>query len=131
MLGYGYDPMLSEGAVRRPPVFRRRPSCSALLKKGATSSIMSPGRKERSSWWRSGGLSIHDLIIPIAKSLRIGLRSMPGAEGCDIVLIWYVGNLDNVSGMAYARPGDVIFPLPATLWWHGDTSDEDVRAVRH
>lgn len=74
MLNYGYDPALSEGAVK-PPVFLTSTFIFNSAEEGAISLTMFPDAvnhlRERATGW-----FIRALIIPTAKSLRTDWPSM-------------------------------------------------------
>ena len=67
-LNYGYDPALSEGAVKSP-VFLTQAFIFNRANDGRDFSIMFPAAARRQADW-----SIPALLIPTAKSLRTGWR---------------------------------------------------------
>ena len=104
MLGYGYDPLLSEGAVK-PPVFLTSTFVFRSAEEGAISSTTRPGAASRRRAKRPAS-SIRASTTRTARSSRIGWRPIEGAEAC----ILFSSGMSAIATtiLAFTRPGDVI-----------------------
>jgi hypothetical protein len=75
MTAFGYDPALSEGAVK-PPVFLTSTFVFQSAEQAPNSSMSSLGASQRLAAWEREGWFIPASTIPIWRSSRIDWRSM-------------------------------------------------------
>ena len=104
MLGYGYDPSLSEGAVK-PPVFLTSTFVFKTAEEGKDFFDYVSGRREPPQG-EGAGLVYSRFNHPNSEIVEDRLAVYEGAEGC---LLFSSGMSAIATTMlAYARPGDVI-----------------------
>lgn len=104
MLGYGYDPLLSEGAVK-PPVFLTSTFVFRTAEEGRDFFDYTAGRREP----REGaatGLVYSRFNHPNSEIVEDRLAAYEGAESC----ILFSSGMSAIATtiLAFARPGDVI-----------------------
>ncbi len=121
MLNYGYDPELSEGAVK-PPVFLTSTFVFKSAEDGRDFFDYVSGRKvppeaAARDW------SIRASTIPIARSSRIVLRSM-NVRKAEPSFPRYGRDLDHSAGLRPSRRCNRAFP--ATLRRNGNPAFEDI-----
>lgn len=104
MLGYGYDPMLSEGAVK-PPVFLTSTFVFATAEEGRDFFDYVSGRKAPPSG-AGAGLVYSRFNHPNSEIVEDRLAIYEGAEAA--ILFSSGMSAITTSLMAYTRPGDVI-----------------------
>src|SRR5215470_10999378 len=104
MLGYGYDPLLSEGAVK-PPVFLTSTFVFRTAEEGRDFFDYTAGRREPPSG-TAAGLVYSRFNHPNSEIVEDRLAAYEGAETC----ILFSSGMSAISTtiLAYARPGDVI-----------------------
>ncbi|MBN9063549.1 MAG: methionine gamma-lyase [Rhizobiales bacterium 65-9] len=104
MLGYGFDPLLSEGAVK-PPVFLTSTFVFQSAEEGRDFFDYTSGRKEppRGS---TSGLVYSRFNHPNSEIVEDRLAIYEGAEAC--ILFSSGMSAITTSILAFARPGDVI-----------------------
>jgi methionine-gamma-lyase len=104
MLSYGYDPMLSEGAVK-PPVFLTSTFVFKSAEEGKDFFDFTAGRREPSQGTQSG-LVYSRFNHPNSEIVEDRLAVYEGAEAC----ILFSSGMSAISTtlLAYCRPGDVI-----------------------
>ncbi|MEH2510439.1 methionine-gamma-lyase [Nitrobacteraceae bacterium AZCC 1564] len=105
MLGYGYDPMLSEGAVK-PPVFLTSTFVFGTAEEGRDFFDYVSGRKKPPAGG-GAGLVYSRFNHPNSEIVEDRLAIYEGAEAA--ILFSSGMSAISTSLMAYARPGDVIF----------------------
>lgn len=105
MLGYGYDPMLSEGAVK-PPVFLTSTFVFGTAEEGRDFFDYVAGRKTPPAG-AGAGLIYSRFNHPNSEIVEDRLAIYEGAEAA--ILFSSGMSAISTSLMAYARPGDVIF----------------------
>ena len=128
MLGYGYDPALSEGSVK-PPVFLTSTFVFRTAEEGRDYFDYMAGRRAPPVEGAEPASSTRASIIPISKSSRIGLRSTRKPKAG---LVFSSGMSAIVTTiLAYVRPGETYPAQPPALWRHGSSHRQDARAVRH
>ncbi len=105
MLSYGFDPRLSEGAVRPGRCFSPRPSCSDLRKRGAISSISFPAERKSPSG-TGAGLVYSRFNHPNSEIVEDRLAIYEEAEA----FILFSSGMSAIATtlLALARPGDAI-----------------------
>ncbi len=125
MLGYGYDPGLSEGSVK-PPVFLTSTFVFKTAEEGRDFFDIMAGRRARRAKGRRAS-SIRASTIPISRSSRIASRSTKRRKA------------GSSSPPAWPRSPRRCSPMcgrarraaqPAALRRHGDAALEDARAFR-
>jgi methionine-gamma-lyase len=104
MLGYGYDPMLSEGAVK-PPVFLTSTFVFGSAEEGRDFFDYVSGRKKPPAG-TGAGLVYSRFNHPNSEIVEDRLAVYEGAESA--ILFSSGMSAISTSLMAYARPGDVI-----------------------
>jgi methionine-gamma-lyase len=104
MLGYGYDPALSEGAVK-PPVFLTSTFVFASAEEGRDFFDYASGRKKPPAG-SGAGLVYSRFNHPNSEIVEDRLAIYEGAESC---MLFSSGmSAITTSILAFARPGDVI-----------------------
>ena len=104
MLSYGYDPMLSEGAVK-PPVFLTSTFVFGSAEEGRDFFDYASGRKQPPQG-SAAGLVYSRFNHPNSEIVEDRLAIYEGAESC--VLFSSGMSAITTTILAYARPGDVI-----------------------
>ena len=104
MLGYGYDPMLSEGAVK-PPVFLTSTFVFGTAEEGRDFFDYVSGRKQPPAGG-GAGLVYSRFNHPNSEIVEDRLAVYEGAESC--VLFSSGMSAITTTILAFARPGDVI-----------------------
>src|SRR6188768_4139934 len=104
MLGYGYDPLLSEGAVK-PPVFLTSTFVFRSAEEGRDFFDYVSGRKEAPEG-QGSGLVYSRFNHPNSEIVEDRLAVYERAEAC--VLFASGMAAITTSLMAYLRPGDVV-----------------------
>ena len=105
MVGYGYDPALSEGAVK-PPVFLTSTFVFTTAEEGKEFFDYVAGRREPPQGDGGRASSIRASTTRTARSSRTGSRSIEDAEAG---LVFSSGmSAIATTILAFARPGDVI-----------------------
>lgn len=104
MLGYGFDPLLSEGAVK-PPVFLTSTFVFQSAEEGRDFFDYTSGRKEPPKGSTSG-LVYSRFNHPNSEIVEDRLAIYEGAEAC--ILFSSGMSAITTSILSYARPGDVI-----------------------
>jgi methionine-gamma-lyase len=104
MLGYGYDPLLSEGAVK-PPVFLTSTFVFRSAEEGRDFFDYTSGRKEPPKG-AAAGLVYSRFNHPNSEIVEDRLAAYEGAEAC----ILFSSGMSAIATclLAFARPGDVI-----------------------
>ncbi|HLM12722.1 MAG TPA: cystathionine gamma-synthase family protein [Reyranella sp.] len=104
MLSYGYDPMLSEGAVK-PPVFLTSTFVFGSAEEGRDFFDYSAGRKKPPEG-TGAGLVYSRFNHPNSEIVEDRLAVYEGAESC----VLFSSGMSAISTtiLAFARPGDVI-----------------------
>jgi methionine-gamma-lyase len=104
MLGYGYDPLLSEGAVK-PPVFLTSTFVFRTAEEGRDFFDYTAGRREPPKG-KPAGLVYSRFNHPNSEIVEDRLAAYEGAEGC----ILFSSGMAAIATtlLAFARPGDVI-----------------------
>ena len=104
MLGYGYDPMLSEGAVK-PPVFLTSTFVFGSAEEGRDFFDYTAGRKKPPEG-TGAGLVYSRFNHPNSEIVEDRLAVYEGAESC----VLFSSGMSAISTtiLAFARPGDVI-----------------------
>ena len=107
MLSYGYDPKLSEGAVK-PPVFLTSTFVFGSAEEGRTSSTMPRGARSRPKV-PAPASSTRASTTPTARSSRTGSRSTR-ARNLRAVFLRHVGDLHDDPGLRPPRRRHPAFP---------------------
>lgn len=104
MLGYGYDPLLSEGAVK-PPVFLTSTFVFRSAEQGRDFFDYTAGRRQPPQG-QSGGLVYSRFNHPNSEIVEDRLAAYEGAESC----ILFSSGMSAIATtiLAFTRPGDVI-----------------------
>src|SRR6187431_3397771 len=104
MLGYGYDPLLSEGAVK-PPVFLTSTFVFRSAEEGRDFFDYSSGRREPPAG-STAGLVYSRFNHPNSEIVEDRLAIYEGAEAC----ILFSSGMSAIATtlLAFARPGDAI-----------------------
>ena len=104
MLGYGYDPLLSEGAVK-PPVFLTSTFVFRSAEEGRDFFDYTAGRREPPQG-EGGGLVYSRFNHPNSEIVEDRLAAYEGAEAC----ILFSSGMSAIATtiLTFARPGDVI-----------------------
>ncbi|HZB55708.1 MAG TPA: cystathionine gamma-synthase family protein [Reyranella sp.] len=104
MLSYGYDPMLSEGAVK-PPVFLTSTFVFGSVEEGRNFFDYTAGRKKPPEG-TGAGLVYSRFNHPNSEIVEDRLAVYEGAESC----VLFSSGMSAISTtiLAFARPGDVI-----------------------
>ena len=104
MLGYGYDPLLSEGAVK-PPVFLTSTFVFRSAEEGRDFFDYTSGRREPQEG-AAAGLVYSRFNHPNSEIVEDRLAAYEGAESC----ILFSSGMSAIatSILTFARPGDVI-----------------------
>jgi methionine-gamma-lyase len=104
MLGYGYDPLLSEGAVK-PPVFLTSTFVFRSAEEGRDFFDYTSGRREPQEG-TAAGLVYSRFNHPNSEIVEDRLAAYEGAESC----ILFSSGMSAIatSILTFARPGDVI-----------------------
>src|SRR5262245_23965569 len=104
MLGYGYDPLLSEGAVK-PPVFLTSTFVFRSAEEGRDYFDYTAGRKQPPEG-ESGGLVYSRFNHPNSEIVEDRLAAYEGAESC----ILFSSGMSAIATtlLTFTRPGDVI-----------------------
>ena len=104
MLSYGYDPMLSEGAVK-PPVFLTSTFVFGTAEEGRDFFDYASGRKQPPEG-SGAGLVYSRFNHPNSEIVEDRLAVYEGAESC----VLFSSGMSAISTtiLAFARPGDVI-----------------------
>src|SRR4051794_3065751 len=104
MLGYGYDPLLSEGAVK-PPVFLTSTFVFGSAEEGRDFFDYTAGRKKPPEG-TGAGLVYSRFNHPNSEIVEDRLAVYEGAESC----VLFSSGMSAISTtiLAFARPGDVI-----------------------
>jgi methionine-gamma-lyase len=104
MLGYGYDPLLSEGAVK-PPVFLTSTFVFRTAEEGRDFFDYTAGRREPPTG-KPAGLVYSRFNHPNSEIVEDRLAAYEGAEGC----ILFSSGMAAIATtlLAFARPGDAI-----------------------
>ena len=127
MLGYGYDPALSEGAVK-PPVFLTSTFVFGSAEEGRDFFDYVSGRKKPPAG-SAAGLVYSRFNHPNSEIVEDRLAVYEGAEAG--VLFSSGMSAITTTILAFARPGDVDPPLPAALRRHGNTPVPHHGGSRH
>ena len=106
MLSYGYDPELSEGAVK-PPVFLTSTFVFKSAEEGRDFFDYTAGRREPASG-TGAGLVYSRFNHPNSEIVEDRLAIFEGTEAC----ILFSSGMSAIATtlLAYARPGDVVPP---------------------
>jgi len=104
MLGYGYDPALSEGAVK-PPVFLTSTFVFRSAEEGRDFFDYTSGRKQPPPG-SNAGLVYSRFNHPNSEIVEDRLAIYEGAESCAVFASGMAAIATTI--LAYARPGDVI-----------------------
>ena len=104
MLGYGYDPLLSEGAVK-PPVFLTSTFVFRSAEEGRDFFDYSSGRREPPTG-QGAGLVYSRFNHPNSEIVEDRLAAYEGAEAC----ILFSSGMSAIATtiLTFSRPGDVI-----------------------
>jgi methionine-gamma-lyase len=104
MLGYGYDPLLSEGAVK-PPVFLTSTFVFRSAEEGRDFFDYTAGRRQPPQG-ESGGLVYSRFNHPNSEIVEDRLAAYEGAESC----ILFSSGMSAIATtiLTFTRPGDVI-----------------------
>ncbi len=104
MLGYGYDPLLSEGAVK-PPVFLTSTFVFRSAEEGRDFFDYTAGRRQPPQG-QSGGLVYSRFNHPNSEIVEDRLAAYEGAESC----ILFSSGMSAIATtiLTFTRPGDVI-----------------------
>jgi methionine-gamma-lyase len=104
MLGYGYDPLLSEGAVK-PPVFLTSTFVFRSAEEGRDFFDYTAGRRQPSKG-EAGGLVYSRFNHPNSEIVEDRLAAYEGAESC----ILFSSGMSAIATtiLTFTRPGDVI-----------------------
>ena len=104
MLGYGYDPLLSEGAVK-PPVFLTSTFVFRSAEEGRDFFDYTAGRRQPPQG-EAGGLVYSRFNHPNSEIVEDRLAAYEGAESC----ILFSSGMSAIATtiLTFARPGDVI-----------------------
>jgi len=104
MLGYGYDPLLSEGAVK-PPVFLTSTFVFRSAEEGRDFFDYTAGRRQPPKG-QSGGLVYSRFNHPNSEIVEDRLAAYEGAESC----ILFSSGMSAIATtiLTFSRPGDVI-----------------------
>ena len=121
MLGYGYDPALSEGAVK-PPVFLTSTFVFRSAEEGQRLLRLRRRPPRAAGRQRRPASSIRASTTRTARSSRIASRSTraPRPARCSPPAC----RRSRRRILAFARPGDVDPALAAALWRHRDAADQ-------
>ena len=105
MLSYGFDPQLSEGAVK-PPVFLTSTFVFKSAEEGRDFFDFVSGRRGAAEGSRARASSIRASTIPTARSSRTGSAIYERAEACAL----FSSGMSAIATtlLAFARPGDSI-----------------------
>ena len=117
MLSYGYDPMLSEGAVK-PPVFLTSTFVFGSAEEGRGLLRLYRGAARSRPKAPAPASSIRASTIPTARSSRTGSRSTKAQSSC----VLFSSGMAAISAvlLAFARPGDsVLHTRPLYGGTHG------------
>jgi methionine-gamma-lyase len=104
MLGYGYDPALSEGAVK-PPVFLTSTFVFRTAEEGRDFFDYTSGRRQPPAG-SAAGLVYSRFNHPNSEIVEDRLAIYEGAESCGVFASGMAAITTTI--LAYARPGDVI-----------------------
>src|SRR4051794_21312516 len=104
MLGYGYDPALSEGAVK-PPIFLTSTFVFRTAEEGRDFFDYTSGRKQPPAGSASG-LVYSRFNHPNSEIVEDRLAVYEGAESCGVFASGMAAITTTI--LAFARPGDVI-----------------------
>jgi methionine-gamma-lyase len=104
MLGYGYDPALSEGAVK-PPVFLTSTFVFRTAEEGRDFFDYTSGRRQPPPG-SAAGLVYSRFNHPNSEIVEDRLAVYEGAESCGVFASGMAAITTTI--LAYARPGDVI-----------------------
>ena len=104
MLGYGYDPLLSEGAVK-PPIFLTSTFVFRSAEEGRDFFDYTAGRRQPPQG-ESGGLVYSRFNHPNSEIVEHRLAAYEGAESC----ILFSSGMSAIATtiLTFTRPGDVI-----------------------
>src|SRR4051795_5439339 len=104
MLGYGYDPLLSEGAVK-PPVFLTSTFVFRSAEEGRDFFDYTAGRRQPPKG-QGGGLVYSRFNHPNSEIVEDRLAAYEGAESC----ILFSSGMSAIATtiLTFTRPGDVI-----------------------
>jgi methionine-gamma-lyase len=104
MLGYGYDPLLSEGAVK-PPIFLTSTFVFRSAEEGRDFFDYTAGRRQPPQG-ESGGLVYSRFNHPNSEIVEDRLAAYEGAESC----ILFSSGMSAIATtiLTFTRPGDVI-----------------------
>ena len=126
MLGYGYDPALSEGSVK-PPVFLTSTFVFRSAEEGQAYFDVVAGRKEAPEG--GAGLVYSRFNHPNSEIVEDRLAIWDGAEAALVFASGMAAIATTI--LAYARPGRCHPAQPAALWRHGDPAGAQHRGIRH
>ena len=104
MLGYGYDPLLSEGAVK-PPVFLTSTFVFRTAEEGRDFFDYTAGRREPPKG-EGGGLVYSRFNHPNSEIVEDRLAAYEGAEACTLFSSGMSAIATTI--LTFTRPGDVI-----------------------
>ena len=127
MLGYGYDPTLSEGAVK-PPVFLTSTFVFNCAEHGKEFFDYVAGRREPPKG-DAGGPRLFPLQPPECRDRRGPPRHLRGGRAGAPVLLRHVGHRHHDPGLRPPGRRDPAFA--AALWRHRDPDREDARQHGH
>ena len=124
MMNYGFDPSLSEGAVK-PPVFLTSTFVFRTAEEGRDFFDVVSGRQELPPG-ESAGLVYSRFNHPNSEIVEDRLAVFEGTESCAL----FSSGMSAISTalLAFARPGRRGPPLAAALWRHGDAAHQDAPA---
>ncbi len=127
MLSYGYDPMLSEGAVK-PPVFLTSTFVFGSAEEGRDFFDYTAGRKKPPEG-TGAGLVYSRFNHPNSEIVEDRLAVYEGAESC----VLFSSGMSAISTtiLAFARPGRRHPALPAALWRHGNAAGAHHGGLQH
>ncbi len=123
MLNYGYDPQLSEGAVK-PPVFLTSTFVFRTAEDGKDFFDFVAGRREPPEGM-GAGLVYSRFNHPNSEIVEDRLAIYERTESCALFSSRHVGDLDHGAGLRSARRRDPA--LAAALWRHRDAVHQDAR----
>ncbi len=104
MLGYGYDPALSEGAVK-PPVFLTSTFVFRTAEEGRDFFDYTSGRRQPPAG-STGGLVYSRFNHPNSEIVEDRLAVYEGAESCSVFASGMAAITTTI--LAFVRPGDVV-----------------------
>jgi hypothetical protein len=127
MLNYGYDPQLSEGAVK-PPVFLTSTFVFRTAEDGQDFFDYVAGRREPPEGM-GAGLVYSRFNHPNSEIVEDRLSVYERTDKCAL----FSSGMSAIATviLAFVRPGDVILAFPAALWWDRNPLRQDPRGFVH